>query len=48
VGGYEGLLLGNITVTDPPVSTAPVPEPSTLMLLGSGFTALGMLVRKRF
>jgi hypothetical protein len=29
------------------ISTSPVPEPSSLLLLGSGFLALGGFARKR-
>jgi hypothetical protein len=41
----EGLK-GNFTLTEYP--TAPVPEPATMLLLGSGLIGIGVFARKRF
>ena len=48
VGGSPdvGSLLDNVSISSGAV-TSPVPEPSTLLLLGSGLTALAELVRRR-
>jgi hypothetical protein len=42
--GADGIISGSVTATP---STTSVPEPSSLLLLGSGFLALGGFARKR-
>jgi hypothetical protein len=42
--GANGIMDGTVTATP---STSPVPEPSSLLLLGSGFLAIGGFARKR-
>lgn len=42
-----GMLLDNVVLTAGTAVTSPVPEPSTLLLLGGGFALMGSLVRRR-
>jgi len=45
--GSVGDLLGSVTITDPPNGTTSVPEPTSLMLFGSGMVSAAFFVRRK-
>jgi hypothetical protein len=45
--GHQGLQLNNATPVDASISITPVPEPGSLVLLGTGVLGLAGMVRRR-